>query len=599
VIQLLQITILQNQQRIFVTISILLMLVLPMSQTVQAGYAIDSFYLFGVVNDQGQHYGDLWQRGVTATTFELQWKLYEPQQGVYDQSYIDHMKDLLRSLKQQGWIIQLIPGFHYAPDWVYSYNPDIYYVNQYGDKYDPDPITQGDYRVINAPFNPQAQSLIAGYLSRIFEDFDQTDLTLRFDSVRVGGGPQGELRYPPSEWNGITNSYWAFDKYAQDATLSGIPTQVIGWRPGIDENPGSIDRGQLLVNPGFEDQHDYYNLLGWSPDDELEASISSSHPMSGNHSLQLTTTSPNRMHQFVRVKPNQTYDFGGWAVSDDGKGLARILVTQYDSANRLISSAPFGKAESSSTEWASISSMITTLPETEFLKFEVDGDRPGRYYFDDLWLIKSGDSNRSDRDINIPLKFYDWYVHSMTRYQNWQISEIRQHYAGQIDVVLAGKGVRMNQMTDALTNDLRGDGWSELSRGLYSAADYQRHISAITADNISIYMTGIEDPPESDIDDKSPYPGQWSGAHWLAHLARIHGFSIWGENSGQNNLHEMELAVKRMQQNSFFGLLWAHESNLYADPNPNNYATANDYQIIIEKFSIQERIYLPLIPIEP
>ncbi|MGW8249024.1 MAG: beta-galactosidase [Anaerolineales bacterium] len=588
-----------NNMSALITLPILIALILPLSRIAQARYTIDAFYLFGVVNDEGQHFNDLWDRGLRATTFELQWKLYEPQPGVYDLAYINHMKDVLHGLKQQGWMVQMIPGFHYAPDWVYSNYPDVYYINQYGEKYNPDPVTQGDFRIINAPFNPQAQSLIAGYLGRIFQDFDQDDPFLRFDSVRIGGGPQGELRYPPADWNGRTNSYWGFDSYAQNPAFSGIPNQVIGWRPGIDENPGSLNRGQLLVNPGFEDQHTYYSLPGWSPDDEVEASLGSDLTASGSHALQLTIHSTHRIHQFVRVKPNQTYDFGGWVLSGDGIGAARILVTQYDGGTNLIGSAPFGKAESTSSGWSPVTSSLTTLPETVFLKFEMDGDRAGSFLFDDLWLVESGASNQNNRDIEVPLKFYDWYVDSMTRYQNWQISQIRQHYTGQLDVILAGKGVRMNQITDALTNDLRGDGRTEGSRGLYGAADYQRHIEALPSGNITLYMTGIEDPPESEVDDKSPYPGQWSGARWLAHLARTYGFAIWGENSGRNNLPEMELAVKRMQNNSFFGLLWAHESHLYANPNPENYATASDYQRFIENFSRQEHIYLPLISSQP
>jgi hypothetical protein len=38
----------------------------------------ESPYLFGVLNDEGKHYADERERGVRATTFELQWRLYEP-----------------------------------------------------------------------------------------------------------------------------------------------------------------------------------------------------------------------------------------------------------------------------------------------------------------------------------------------------------------------------------------------------------------------------------------------------------------------------------------------------------------------------------------
>ena len=158
-----------------------------------------SAYLFGVVNDDGLHYDDLWGRGVRAITFEFQWKRYEPQQGVYDQGYINHMQQLLAQLNSQGWVVQMVPGFHYTPDWVFANYAGMHYVNQYGDVYNPDPFQAGDFRVINAPFNPQARNLIATYLAKIFLDFDQSNPAYRFDSVRVGGEVQGELRYPPAQ----------------------------------------------------------------------------------------------------------------------------------------------------------------------------------------------------------------------------------------------------------------------------------------------------------------------------------------------------------------------------------------------------------------
>ncbi|HZD58653.1 MAG TPA: beta-galactosidase, partial [Anaerolineales bacterium] len=148
-----------------------------------------NLFLFGVINDDGQHYQDEWRRGVRATTLELHWNQYEPQEGVYDQGYINHMKQVLAQLNAQGWFVQLVPGYQYAPDWVFTNYPDMHYINQYSDKYDPDPATSGSYRVINAPFNPHARDLISNYLARVFQDFGPDS----FSSVRVGGGVQGEL----------------------------------------------------------------------------------------------------------------------------------------------------------------------------------------------------------------------------------------------------------------------------------------------------------------------------------------------------------------------------------------------------------------------
>lgn len=553
-------------------------------------------YRFGVVNDLGQYHDDLWNRGVRAVTFELQWKLYEPQEGVYNQAYIDHMKQILSGLNTRGWYVQLIPGFHYTPDWVYANYPDVYFVNQYGEIYNPDPISAGDFRVINAPFSPQARTLIAGYLQRIFSvDFPQNEPALRFDSVRVGGGPQGELRYPPAEWNGHSNSFWAFDASAQNATVSAIPASIQGWRPGIDPNPGSAGRGQLIVNPGFEKQHPYYSILGWSPDDEVVAQATTSDVRSGSRALSLTINTTNRIHQYVRVKPSTAYQFGGWVKSITPGGRSRIFVTQYDQATQPVSGAAFTKLESTSVGWVELSGEIVSSPGTTFFKIELDGDRAGSYLFDDLWLHENGETNIEDRDIQVPTAFFDWYVDRMTDYQNWQITELRKYFSGTLDIVYAGKGIRSMQVTDALCNDLRGDGWSENSSALYAAADYARHINNIaTPQNLAIYLTGIENPPDRDVDDRSPYPSQWSAARWVSYLAKSRSLPVWGENSGRNTYQEMALTLERMRDNNFVGILWAFESHLYSDPGSTGYATANDYEAFIQFYTNEHLSFLPI-----
>lgn len=560
-----------------------------------ASSAVGARYLFGVINNQGTHYDDEWARGVRATTLELQWKLYEPAQGVYDTAYIDHMTSSMRSLKTQGWYVQLVPGYHYAPDWAFTAYPNMQYVNQFGEAYLP-PATQGDFRVINAVFNPQARVLISLYLARIFTDFDQNDPLLRFDSVRIGGGVQGELRYPPSVWNGHTNSYWGFDVYAQSPALSGIPVQVVGWRPGVDANPGSTGRGQLLVNPGFEATHEFITAPGWSPDDEVALRNTTYNPYSGLQALQVSLGSANRVHQFVRVQPNTAYEFGGWLRSGDGAGVARLFVIQYDAAMNPIGGAPFGKLESDSTAWAERQSALTSGAGTVYFKVELDGDRAGTFYFDELWLKKAGETDLRDREITVPQAFYDWYVQALTDYENWQIAEMRQHYSGQLDILYAGKGARDNQITDALTNDLRGDGWSEGASALYAAAVFDRHVDGLAeTQNIALYLTGVEDPPISEADDTSPYPGAWSGAKWIAFLARSRGLKVWGENSGADNSIALALATQRMRDNGYMGLMWGFESELYASPNPNGYATMGDYAAIIAFYASLRGLYIPLV----
>jgi hypothetical protein len=548
-------------------------------------------YLFGVINDDGRHYGDEWARGVRATTFELHWMRYEPQEGVYDIDHIESMKRRLAELKAQGWYVQLVPGYQYTPDWVFANYPDMVYVNQYGEKYDPEQVVEASHRVINAPFNPQARALLARYIARIFEDFDPAD----FDSVRVGGGVQGELRYPPAEWNGHANSYWAFDNHAQNQLESGIPADVVGWRPGIDPNPGTEGRGQLIVNPGFEQVHPYFEVPGWSADDGVVAKAVSSMPQGGSQALEVTISTPRRVHQFVRVEPNTTYHFGGWLRSGGDTGRARAFFNQYDADWQAVAGASHGRLEIKSSEWTYLAGSLTTSPTAQYLKVELDGDRAGKYYFDDLWLERDGETNHQDRSVAVPLAFYDWYVQALTDYQNWQISEIRKHYQGQLDLLYPGKGLRANQVTDALTNDLRGDGWSEGSRALYGGAVYELHVSGLgTKQGLALYLTGIDEPPEHLVDDSSPYPSDWSGARWMAYLAWNQGLPVWGENSGQDSAEKLLLSVQRMHANGFQGLMWAFESELYADPSSGGYATIDEYEALIAAYSKLRALYLPL-----
>ncbi|MGB0384278.1 MAG: carbohydrate binding domain-containing protein [Ardenticatenaceae bacterium] len=541
-------------------------------------------YLFGVINNQSQHYADEWARGVRATTLELHWMFYEPQEGVIDMDYVRLKQHTLAELKAMGWKVQLIPGYNYVPDWVFTTYPDMYYVNQYGKRYDPDFAAEGGAQVINAPFNPQARELIAGYLARVWKDFNLDD----FDSVRLGGGPLGELRYPRPDFHGYSNSYWAFDRYAQNPAISGIPGEVMGWRPGIDPNPGSVGRGQLIVNPSFEHTHLYYPIPAWSPEEQVIAQLTSGR--NGDRALKLTISTPHRIHQYVRVEPNTTYHFGGWLRSDENKKSARLFLIQIDANHQPLSD--FGQLETNSNEWRYLSGELTTHSHTQYLMVQMDGNQAGTYYFDDLWLTRAGETNKQNRDIVVPIAFYDWYVQKMIDYQNWQIAEVRDHYDGQIDMTYAGKGVLPMQVTDALTNDLQGDIWSETNPGLYSAATYDRHVAGLsTSKNIALYLTGVEDPPPDLVDDRSPDPFRWSAARWFAHLAQSRELSVWGENSGQDNVEDLKVAAERMVANNFLGLMWGFESELY-DPK-GQYVTIDDYHALIIDYSSFDPIKSP------
>jgi hypothetical protein len=111
---------------------------------------------------------------------------------------------------------------------------------------------------------------------------------------------------------------------------------------------------------------------------------------------------------------------------------------------------------------------------------------------------------------------------------------------------------------------------------------------------VALYVTGIEVPPADQVNDSSPFPGDWSAARWLAQIARNHSLMIWGENTGFNDRQDMNLAIQRMRGNGFVGILWAFESELYASQNPNNYATIDDYESFIRTNANLNKVLLPL-----
>jgi hypothetical protein len=546
--------------------------------------------LFGVINDAGLHYPDEWSRGVRVTTFEFQWFRYQPTEGAVDAQYVDAMKSLLRGLRAQGWQIQMVPGIQYVPAWVFANYPDMVYVNQYGNRYLPGLGPQISYQAINAPFNPRARDLIAAYLARIFQDFNQNDPGLRFDAVRVGGGVQGELRYPIPTWNGHTNAFWAFDAAAQNPAVSGIPPEVVGWKPGVDANPGSLNVSNLVVNGGFETRPPGYSVLGWSPDPQVQADLATIQPASGAAALRLQLSQPGRMHQFVRIQPGVVYQFGGRLRVGAG-ATARLFITQYTAGFTLVSGAPAVKLETGATGWTAAAGVFNTSPGTKFVKLELDGASAGTYFFDDLYIKRQGDAGTAARNVDVPQKFFDWYVQKLTDYQNWQIAELRKYApSARLDMMYPGKGVLEYQVIDALTNDLMGDGWSESNSGLYSGGMYARHTVALPADGrIALYLTGIEDPPLSAVNDHSPYSNDWSAAKWIAYLAHSRGLPVWAENSGANNAAQMRLSLSRALENGYDGLLWGFETELYSG----RYATMNDYAGIIGTVVNPRRVFLP------
>lgn len=172
---------------------------------------------FGVLQPTGDDLPREASAGISVATLELAWDRYQPAPGTSDPAYVSAQRQELARMLRAGFRVVLDAGLQYAPAWVFR-DPDSFYVDQYGDRFDSAGAGQ---HVANGVFDPAVREAEAGYIATIARDFGDP-----FFAIRVGGGWNGELHYPPGDYAGRGNLYWAYDASAQAA--SPAP----GWRPG-------------------------------------------------------------------------------------------------------------------------------------------------------------------------------------------------------------------------------------------------------------------------------------------------------------------------------------------------------------------------------
>lgn len=176
-------------------------------------------YLWTLIGNDGSRLAEERDAGIQAKMFALDWRIYSPAEGEIDPAYVQEKQAELQDLQQTGFRVILSMGMHDTPVWLHGRYTDSHYRNQYHESYGTkNGVDQGD---ANFVFNQELRDLAAQYIEAIFTTFGTN-----FAAVRLGGGRYGELTYPPAEYNGNTNCYWAFDARAQ--AQSPVP----GWKPG-------------------------------------------------------------------------------------------------------------------------------------------------------------------------------------------------------------------------------------------------------------------------------------------------------------------------------------------------------------------------------
>lgn len=191
----------------------------------------DGTFYWALIGDSVSYLEAEREAGIEAKVFSLSWRLYETDNGLWNQTYINRKMAEYRQIRETGLDVILSIGYHDPPEWIHTTYEASRYVNQYGDPYvSLDEIDGGDLNIV---WNPALREIVERYVLHVFNTFGSD-----FAAVRMGGGRFGELSYPPAKYQGQDNSYWAFD----DNALASNP--VPNWRPG---DPAAGDEPALFL----------------------------------------------------------------------------------------------------------------------------------------------------------------------------------------------------------------------------------------------------------------------------------------------------------------------------------------------------------------
>ncbi len=172
-------------------------------------------------------------------------------------------------------------------------------------------------------------------------------------------------------------------------------------------------------------------------------------------------------------------------------------------------------------------------------------------------------------------EWYEWYLRSLADGVNWQIRTLKQRsYAGFLQVLLPGQGVRPVDYSKAVAGYLDGSGGRMIPRG----AAWDRIIAHLSdRSRVVAYVSSLADgsggdnlcqPGDANVSLTDPQVYLWSAARWISYLADKYDLPKNGENPGRGDSSlygagMMRRAAAQMASCGFQGMMWAHDKNLY------------------------------------
>ncbi|MCT4354019.1 beta-galactosidase [Streptomyces sp. Je 1-79] len=209
--------------------------------------AASEAYWFGTLQTESEEARAEYKNGLRVAHLQIDWDRFEPEQDVFDEAYVDEIKDRIESFHDAGLRIEAGLGLHHPPDWLAKAYPWAVYVNQFGEHSAWTP---------NIVFSHSVRFEAEQYLTEVKHRIGLED----FWALRIGVNESGEFSYPtPVSQEREQGEYWAFDDNAQstspdtDRPVSVAQNPYPGWRPG-----DRTYRGEAFTEQQARAWYDWY-----------------------------------------------------------------------------------------------------------------------------------------------------------------------------------------------------------------------------------------------------------------------------------------------------------------------------------------------------
>jgi hypothetical protein len=188
----------------------------------------------------------------TGIVIQAGWSTVEPTMGVFSPTAIADLQSQIDAALAAGLAPSLDIGEQYAPQWIFGVGGGTRFEDQFGDIFSGAQASGND--VANAITDTTVRSYLGDYIAYLGAHLQS------LASIRLGGGPFNELRYPDGTAGSQPNAFWFYDSSSQ----SLLPTNVQGWVPGTGTvaqatefmntyNSALDSYGEWLVNQGVAD----------------------------------------------------------------------------------------------------------------------------------------------------------------------------------------------------------------------------------------------------------------------------------------------------------------------------------------------------------